>query len=170
MTKALDSLPIGHFVDFKGPIGKFEYLGKSACTIGGKGRKVKRLVMICGGSGITPVFQVLRAVLQDPEDGTRCLVVDGNREEGDIMCRKEIEGLVRGNEERCRVLHALSRPSEGWTGLRGRVSKELLEREVGRCRGDGEELVLVCGPEFLEKSVHGFLGELGWKDDDLLFF
>jgi nitrate reductase (NAD(P)H) len=71
MTKALDAVPCGHFVKFKGPIGKFEYLDKGNCEIGGKQRFVKRFIMICGGSGITPIFQVLRAVLNDPEDETR---------------------------------------------------------------------------------------------------
>ena len=35
---------------------------------------------------------------------------------------------------------------------------------------NGEELVLICGPGALEKSVHAILNEMGWKDEDLLFF
>jgi nitrate reductase (NAD(P)H) len=171
MTKALDAIPIGHFVDFKGPIGKFEYLGHGRCTISGKAREVKKFIMICGGSGITPIFQVLRAVLRDNDDPTKCLVLDGNRLEEDILCREEMDNLLVGNEERCRLLHALTRPSGSWKGLRGRVGKELLEKEVGTWEaGNGKELVLICGPESLEKSVHGFLGEMGWRDEDLLFF
>ncbi|KAH7383699.1 putative nitrate reductase [Cadophora sp. MPI-SDFR-AT-0126] len=171
MTKALDAIPVGHFVDFKGPIGKFEYLKNGHCTIGGKPRFVKRFVMICAGSGITPIFQVLRAVLNDPEDATKCLVLDGNRLESDILCREEIDGLVKGQEERCRLLYALTKPDENWKGLTGRVGKELLEKEVGKCESkDGEELVLICGPEALEKSVHRLLNEMGWSDQDLLFF
>ena len=171
MTKALDAIPCGHFVDFKGPIGKFEYLGKGKCEIGGKPRFVKRFIMISGGSGITPIFQVLRAVLKDSEDETRCLVLDGNRLEEDILCREDIDGLVKGNEERCRLLYSLTQPTDGWKGLKGRVGKELLEKEVGsRKVENGEELVLICGPESLEKSVHGYLNDMGWKDEDLLFF
>jgi nitrate reductase (NAD(P)H) len=171
MTKALDAIPIGHFVDFKGPIGKFEYLGRGSCTIGGKPRRVKRFVMICGGSGITPIFQVLRAVMKDAEDETKCLLLDGNRLEEDILCREDMDSLIKGNETRCRLLHALTQPTDSWTGLRGRVGKELLEKEVGRCENkEGEELVLICGPEALEKSVHRVLNQMGWKDEDLLFF
>ncbi|KAL2061775.1 hypothetical protein VTL71DRAFT_7153 [Oculimacula yallundae] len=171
MTKALDSIPVGHFVDFKGPIGKFEYLGQGRCKIGGRERAVKRFVMICAGSGITPIFQILRAVLSDERDETKCLVLDGNRLESDILCREEMDGLVRGKEGRCRLLYALTKPEESWKGLSGRMGKELLEKEVGECSSkDGDELVLICGPEALEKSVHGILNGLGWKDEDLLFF
>jgi len=171
MTKALDAIPIGHFVDFKGPIGKFEYLTRGNCTIGSKPRFIKRFIMICAGSGITPIFQVLRAVLSDPEDQTRCLVIDGNRLEQDILCKDDMDMLVRGKEDRCRLLYLLTQPSDGWQGLKGRVGKELLEREVGNCVAkNGEDLVLICGPEALEKGVHGFLNNMGWKDEDLLFF
>lgn len=170
MTKALDAIPLGHFVDFKGPIGKFEYKGRGRCEIGGKPRDVKRFVMICGGSGITPIFQVLRAVLKDRVDPTTCLLLDGNRLEEDILCKEELDSLLKGNEGRCKVVHALSKPSDTWTGVRGRVGKELLEKEVGQSDGMGDTLVLICGPEALEKGVHGLLGQLGWNDDDLLFF
>lgn len=170
MTKALDAISVGHFVDFKGPIGKFEYKGRGRCEIGAKERIVKRFVMICGGSGITPVFQVLRAVLKDPEDETRCLLLDGNRLEEDILCREDLDILLKGNESRCKLLHALTKPTDAWTGLRGRVGKELLEKEVGKSDLTEDTLVLICGPEALEKSVHGILSGLGWKDENLLFF
>jgi nitrate reductase (NAD(P)H) len=171
MTKALDAIPVGHFVDFKGPIGKFEYLGRGRCSISNKLRLVKRFIMICGGSGITPIFQVLRGVLKDKEDETKCLVLNGNRLEEDIPCREDMDQLMVGNEARCRLLHALTKPTDSWKGLRGRVGKELLEKEVGTCEAkNGEELALICGPEALEKAVHGFLNGMGWKDDDLLFF
>lgn len=170
MTKALDSLPLGHPVDFKGPIGKFEYLGNGECKIGGKLRTVKRFIMICAGSGVTPIFQVLRAVMQDKSDPTKCIVLDGNRAEEDILCRAEIDQLAQGNEHKATIIHTLTKPTETWTGLKGRVGTELLAKEVGTCLGNGEDLILICGPENLEKSVHSILGGLGWKDEDLLFF
>lgn len=170
MTQSLDSIPVGHFVDFKGPVGKFEYLGKGACTIGGKERRVKRFVMVCAGSGITPIFQVLRAVMKDKEDSTFCVVLDGNRIEEDILCKEELDAMVEGNSHKCRLLYTLSKPSESWTGLKGRMDQKLYEEEVGPCKGTGDELVLVCGPEPMEKSVRTIFTGLGWKEDDLLFF
>jgi nitrate reductase (NAD(P)H) len=167
MTKALDAIPTGHFVECKGPIGKFEYLGRGRCAVNGKERQVKRFFMICGGSGITPIFQVLRAVMQDKEDPTTCVVLDGNRLEEDILCREELDRFARENGERCNVLHTLTKGGENWEGLRGRIGKGLLEEYCGRSE---ESLVLVCGPEALEKSVHEGLGEMGWRDEEVLFF
>ncbi|EMR61814.1 putative nitrate reductase protein [Eutypa lata UCREL1] len=137
MTQALDSIPVGHFVDMKGPIGKFEYLGRGLCAISGHRRKVTRFIMVCAGSGITPIFQVLRAVMADRSDTTFCLVLDGNRAEEDILCKDDLDKMT----------------------------------EVGPCKTvNGEDLVLICGPEALQASIHTAFTDMGWKDDDLLFF
>lgn len=170
MTQALDSIPVGHFVEFKGPVGKFEYLGRGRCSIGGKERRVKKFVMVCAGSGITPIFQVLRAVMKDEEDETRCLVLDGNRVEEDILCREELDGLAAKNKEKCELIYTLTRPGPEWKGLKGRMDRGLFEGKVGPPPEDGQALVLICGPETMEKSVHEIFTGMGWKDEDLLFF
>ncbi len=167
MTKAMDALPIGHSVDFKGPIGKFEYLGKGKCSIGGSPKHVKSFIMICGGSGITPIFQVFRTVMQDRDDKTKCVVLDGNRLIEDILCKEELDVLAMGNEDRCKLLYTLTKAPENWKGLKGRISGQLVKEH---CTKDDETLVLICGPEALEKSIHVALLEQGWKDEQLLFF
>lgn len=167
MTKAMDSLPIGHFVDIKGPIGKFEYVGKGKCSINGTKKLVKSFVMICGGSGITPIYQVFRAVMQDREDKTRCVVLNGNRLVEDILCKEELDALAKGNDDRCKLLYTLTKGSEDWKGLRGRISGKLVEEH---CTRNDDTLVLICGPEALEKSIHIALLGQGWKDEQLLFF
>ncbi len=170
MTQALDAVPLGESVDFKGPVGKFEYLGRGRCTIGGAQRSVRRFVMICGGSGVTPIFQVLSAVTADPGDATACLVLDGNRVEEDILCRAELDVMAAQNPDRCRLVYTLSRPGAGWAGLCGRMDRALFEREVGKPDGSGGDLVLVCGPQPMETSVREIFRAMGWPDEDLLFF
>lgn len=167
MTKALDALPIGHGVDFKGPIGKFEYLGRGRCSINGMEREVKKFFMVCAGSGVTPIYQVFRAVMQDPEDKTHCVVLNGNRLFEDILCKEDLDRFAIGNDHRCRLLYTLTQAPEEWTGLRGRIGQALLTEHVSP---HSEAMVLICGPEALEKSVHSILNELGWNDGDLLFF
>lgn len=167
MSLAMDSLPIGHFIEMKGPIGKFEYKGKGLCLISGKERRIKSFVMICGGSGITPIYQVFRAVMRDAEDKTRCTVLDGNRLFEDILCKEELEALSEGNDAKCKVLHTLTKAPDHWTGLRGRITGKLVEEH---CIRDQETLVLICGPETMEKAMHTALREQGWTDDQLMFF
>ena len=167
MTKAMDALPLGHGVDFKGPIGKFEYHGRGLCSINARKRTIKRFAMICAGSGITPIFQVFRAVMRDKHDSTKCVVLNGNRLVEDILCKEDLDEMIKGNEDRAKILYTLTKAHDEWEGLRGRISGELFEKN---CTRDDETLVLVCGPEPLEKSIHRALGDLGWPDDQILFF
>lgn len=167
MTKAMEALPLGAGVDFKGPIGKFEYSGNGLCSVNEKHWSVKRFVMICGGSGITPIFQVFRAVMRDPRDITKCTVLNGNRLIEDILCKEELDDLLKGNEDRAEVLYTLTKAPETWNGLRGRINRELVEKH---CKRDKHTMILICGPEALEKSMHAALTDLGWKDEQLLFF
>ena len=167
MTKAMEALPIGHYVDFKGPTGKFEYIGRGRCSVNGNERTVNRFIMISGGSGITPIFQVFRAVMRDQEDKTRCICLNGNRLLEDILCKEDLDKYALDNGERCKLLFTLTQAPEGWTGLKGRIGAPLLEEHARRKDGS---MVLICGPEALEKSVHAILLQQGWSDSDILFF
>lgn len=167
MTTALDAVPIGTALEFKGPIGKFEYLGRGEATITGNRRTVSSFTMICGGSGITPIFQVFRAVMQDTDDSTFCTVLNGNRLEEDILCRQELDELASKKPSCCRVIHTLTKPTENWRGSRGRISKPLLQAEAAPTIGG---LALICGPEAMEASVRQILLSLGWDEKDLVFF
>jgi len=91
MTSVLEELQEGQEVTIKGPLGGFEYLGKGRARYRGVERKVDRFAMVCAGSGITPIYQVLRAVVEDEVDTTECVVVNGNRLQDDILCRKDLD-------------------------------------------------------------------------------
>lgn len=167
MTTALDSLSIGSFVEFKGPVGKFTYLGRGKVSLNGKQRSVKSFRMICAGSGITPIFQVLRAVMQDREDPTTCVVLDGNRTEEDILCKDNLDAFAATNSSKCSIIHTLTNASNSWTGLRGRISVHHLEEYIFPER---QSMVLICGPSRLEKSVGEILTKIGWDASDVVFF
>lgn len=167
MTMVLDKLPLGAEIDCKGPTGRFEYLGNGRVQISGKERKLRSFKMICGGTGITPIFQVLRAVMLDSQDPTNCVVLDGNRLEEDILCRDELDTYVRENSQRCTVVHTLSKASDSWNGRRGRISEELLAEYAAP---EEDSMVLLCGPEALEKSARKILLAQGWAESDLHFF
>ncbi|CAG8943566.1 unnamed protein product [Penicillium salamii] len=167
MTLALDKLPLGSAIDCKGPTGRFEYLGNGRVSISGKERQLRSFKMICGGTGITPVFQVLRAVMQDTQDPTRCTVLYGNRQEEDILCRSDLDAYVTLDKEKCNVVHTLTKGSDTWTGRRGRISEQSLAEYAAP---EEQSMVLVCGPGAMEKSARAILLAQGWNESDLHFF
>jgi nitrate reductase (NAD(P)H) len=167
MSQAMDALPIGQYIEMKGPIGKFEYLGHGRCTVQGTERTVRSFIMISGGSGITPIYQVFRCIMQNPKDDTKCVILNGNRQVEDILCKPELDQLANGNDHRCKLIYTLTKATEDWRGLRGRIDANLVDQH---CEKSEDTLVLICGPEALEKTMHKVLLEKGWTDDQLLFF
>lgn len=75
MLQHLDSLQLGSIIEVKGPLGHMEYLGKCIFTVHGKPKFAKKLTMIAGWTGITPIYQVMQAILKDPEDMTEMHLV-----------------------------------------------------------------------------------------------
>lgn len=164
MSKALHALSIGDVADFKGPIGKFEYHGRGYCSINKRKKKFNQFGMICAGSGITPIYQVLHSIMNDAADETKCTLLNGNRTADDILCRDNIDALINGSAE---VVYTLTQATEEWDGRKGRIDADLISRY---CKRDESTLILVCGPDALEKSVAMALREQGWRDEQILFF
>lgn len=125
LTQHLDSLKVGDTVDFKGPLGEIEYRGRGLFLIHGKERRVKEVAMVAGGSGITPMYQVVKNALEDPQDSTRFHLVFGNRNVEDILLRQELDALAKAHPARFRLRHQLSdAPKDTWDGPRGRISEK----------------------------------------------
>jgi cytochrome-b5 reductase len=74
ISRYLSLLTIGQQVKIKGPKGKFHYHSKLAPS----------LLMIAGGTGITPMYQIIKSSVQDPKDTTQLSLIYANVEEDDI--------------------------------------------------------------------------------------
>lgn len=73
MSQYLEQLKIGDMIEVSGPKGKLTYVGKGVIHIKHRVkdpkpeiRKANKIVMIAGGTGITPMLQVLRYALMEP--------------------------------------------------------------------------------------------------------
>ncbi|KAH9810450.1 hypothetical protein DFH28DRAFT_986049 [Melampsora americana] len=80
MSVALSKVKVGDQIDMKGPLGSFIWLKDGACSWKGEPRHSRNLALICGGSGVTPIIQVIRGVLEDETDSeTKMWLIDANR-------------------------------------------------------------------------------------------
>ncbi|KAK4394419.1 Nitrate reductase [NADH] [Sesamum angolense] len=103
MSQYLDSLELGSLVGVKGPLGHIEYNGKGYFTVYGKQKFAKKLAMIAGGTGITPIYQVMQAILKDPEDDTEMYLVYANRTEDDILLNDELDAWAEKYPDKVKV-------------------------------------------------------------------
>lgn len=97
----LESLEVGDTVDVKGPIGHFHYDRPGHYKNHKLESEVKRINMIAGGTGLTPMYQVMKAILSDPADLTELRLLYANQTEADILLRPELEALAKTHPDRC---------------------------------------------------------------------
>eukprot|EP00971_Amphidinium_carterae_P049067 966956-Amphidinium_carterae.1 len=65
----LDAMKPGDYIDVSGPLGSFEYLSGGFFKLSNRTVQKQYVAMIAGGSGLTPMLQILRAALRDKRVG-----------------------------------------------------------------------------------------------------
>jgi cytochrome-b5 reductase len=171
MSQHLDSLKVGDTIDMKGPKGHLEYLGQGNFTVKQmrkplETRKAKHFGMIAGGTGITPMLQVLHAIFRDAKDTTTTAsLLFANQTEDDILVREELEALTKEFPNRFKLHYTLDRPpADNWNYSTGFVSKDMVQNHVLKNKNadDGMTQVLMCGPPpMLKFACIPALEELG---------
>ncbi|OVA08942.1 Oxidoreductase [Macleaya cordata] len=145
MSQYLDSLTLGSTIEIKGPLGHIEYTGRGNFTVHGKHKFAKRLAMIAGGTGITPIYQVIQAILKDPEDETEMYVVFANRTEDDILLWEELDAWAEKYSDRLKVWYVVGETlREGWKYSVGFITEHILREHIPEA--SDETLALACGP------------------------
>ncbi|XP_062110766.1 nitrate reductase [NADH]-like [Humulus lupulus] len=168
MSQYLESLSLGSFLDVKGPLGHIEYLGRGQFSVHGQPKFAKKLAMLAGGTGITPIYQVVQAILKDPEDDTEMFVVYANRTEDDILLKEELDGWAR-KCDRFKVWYVVESAKEGWEYSTGFITEGILRKHIPE--GSNDTLALTCGPPpMIQFAVQPNLEKMNYDKDSLLIF
>ena len=129
-----------------------------------KPNQYSHVTMIAGGSGITPLYQLTRAILRNPEDKTRISLVYANNSEEDILLKKEFDALAQKHPDRFQRLYTVKKTSSEGEGLyeTGHVTKEMLAKVMPHRLSESNVKVLVSGPPAMIESIAGSKGMGGW--------
>ncbi|KAH9836836.1 uncharacterized protein C8Q71DRAFT_707679 [Rhodofomes roseus] len=163
MTVGFHQLQLGDALEMKGPLGSFVLLGHNLISLRGVSRKVTEFGLVCGGSGITPILQVLRGVLHDPAlEHTRIWLIDANRTEEDILCREELDRLhAEHGDHRFHLHYTVSVTPSGWPHSVGRITDAMLEEHLPV--PSERAMVLACGPDgMIKHTLKPGLQRCGW--------
>jgi len=171
MTQHLESLTIGDSIDVRGPSGLLVYQGRGLFDIkedkkgDSKQFRAAKVSMIAGGTGITPMLQLIRAVFRDPDDNTCLSLLFANQSEDDILLRKELEEVAEEHPERFKLWYTVDRPTEGWKYSSGFINAEMIEKSLFPPSSDN--LVLLCGPPpMINFACNPNLDKLGYSQSN----
>jgi len=177
MSNHLCTAPIGTMVDFKHIIFNVKLQAPF---------KPKKIGMIVGGTGITPMIQGLHAILGNKENDKEVSVLYGSRNSSDILGKELLDNWEKshGDNEKggkFTVTHVLSHEEEksDWNGTKGFITKELIkEKFAGPEEGD-DVMIFVCGPPIMydifcgprsDTEVTGILKDMGYSAEQVYKF
>lgn len=112
------SLTVGQTIKVRGPKGAFVYTPNM----------VRHFGMIAGGTGITPMLQVIRAIVRGRATGDKTEVdlIFANVTAQDILLKEDLDALAK-QDSGIRVHYVLDKPEEGWTGGVGYVTADMID-------------------------------------------
>ncbi|GMH32569.1 hypothetical protein BSKO_00403 [Bryopsis sp. KO-2023] len=159
MSQYIDKLDVGDRIFVKGPKGKFAY-----------GRNMKKtLGMLCGGTGITPMYQVLTHILSDPNDKTRIQMIYANVTPDDILLQRDLDRLTAKHPMRFDVYYVIEKSApDNWKGGVGYISKDMIKEHCPAPSGD--IMMLTCGPTPMTDAMNTTLDEMGYTVDQKFKF
>ncbi|XP_049864952.1 NADH-cytochrome b5 reductase 2 isoform X2 [Pectinophora gossypiella] len=170
MSQHLENMKLGDTIDVRGPSGRLQYADKGSFLIK-KMRKdpptkinVKKVNMIAGGTGITPMLQLVRHICQDANDHTQLALLFANQTEEDILLRKELEEYERNYPSQFKLWYTLDRPNEGWKYSTGFINDTMISEHMFQKSDD--TMVLMCGPPpMINFACTPALEKLGFKEE-----
>ena len=157
MTQYLDKLEIGHTIEVSGPSGNLIYKDNGLFDIRTRKpepfvtRHVRHLGLIAGGTGITPMYQILNEILKEQTSIVPGQHVDikiwllfANQTEEDILLREELEQLAASNSDRFKLWYTVDRNNEEWKYSKGFINDLMLKEHMPPPSDD--VLICICGP------------------------
>lgn len=152
ISKHLASLAVGQSIRVRGPKGAFTY----------RPNMVRHFGMIAGGTGITPMLQVVKAIVRGRKAGDRTQVdlIFANVTKQDILLKEDLDALA-AEDTGFRVHYVLDKPPEGWTGGVGYVTADMISQWLPKPADDVK--ILLCGPPPMVSGLKKTTEALGFK-------
>lgn len=113
-------------------------------------------VFFAGGSGITPIYSIIKTLLMK-DINYQLKLIYANRNENSIIFKNELAALEQKHSNRFTVTHILSEASGGWNGMQGRLDKDKMNAFLGNSDNYPVEQTqyYICGPSpFMELVQH----------------
>ncbi|XP_059144365.1 NADH-cytochrome b5 reductase-like [Physella acuta] len=133
--------------------------------------KFDRLLMLCAGTGVAPMCQVISSILEDENDETHLKLLYASKSYKYLMAKNEIDEWSR--YWNFSSIFALSQEPEvvnysykhGEKIHKGRINKDFVTTHAG---GDNSKLlVLVCGPPSFSRDMLKYVKDLGIPESSI---
>lgn len=145
-----DTLNVGDSVEIMEAMGNFKVEPDATTS--------KTYVFVGAGSGITPLFSMIKTLLHS-EPQSRIYLIYGSRNEQQIIFKKALDEMEHSFSDRFKVVHVISQSGPTWVGYKGRINQAsivfYLKQELGI--NIPEAHYYICGPGQMMQEVKNSL-------------
>ena len=205
MSFFLDNMIPGDSILMRGPKGTMTYEGCGRFVVhktskkAEERREAKHIVLLCGGTGITPMLRVARGELDkldkqgtkgknkattkkvgDEGEGANVTLLFANSTDGDVPLKPEFDRLQEEHPDRFKVVYIASKVEGGERGEdRVKAWKDNGKNEIGRLSVDmlkrhvpttNPTQFLICGPPGFVKALLENLKAMGYDESSWFIF
>ncbi len=118
--------------------------------------KPKHYFLFAGGSGITPLFSIIKTVLTS-DSKNKITLFYANRDESSIIYHKELKKW-KDQHKGFNIVHILSKKKTPWCNIHGRLEIKHLEKYFSDISiNNSNHLYYLCGPIGFMQTVQDFL-------------
>lgn len=173
MSQHLEQMKIGDTIDIRGPSGRLIYKGHGKFSIKLLRKDppvdydVKKVVMLAGGSGITPMLQLITAITKDTTDETQVSLLFANQTEKDILLKDELDEVAKNHPDKVKLWYTVDTSGDNWPYSTGHINADMIKDHMFPPSPD--TIVLMCGPPpMINFACNPNLDKLGY-DSKLRF-
>jgi len=158
-THLHDTMSVGDCIEMKGPVGTFKLRREDTSTV----------LMLAGGTGITPLLSVATSILRNPISQVNVYMIVANRTSDDVILMDELNSLSQEFPDRFRVCFTVSRlPLVDWGYESGRISETMIAKYAPKV--DDKTQVLICGPRPMCLDMFSLTSKMGYNKTSTFAF
>lgn len=163
MSELVNNWEVGDEIPWRGPFGTFSYTKNS----------FKCIVLLAAGTGIAPLYQVIRTIVADDEDETILVLLYSSKTFNDILLRLELLELT--SQWNFSMKHFLSQENDlGKKKYREHVeAHRMTKQDVKLTIQNGpfsSTLLLICGTKSFVKDMINCGKDVEINDDCMFIF
>ncbi|KAF0975172.1 hypothetical protein FDP41_005925 [Naegleria fowleri] len=179
MSQKLSKIKIGDTISARGPFGLEELSERVLSST--------KIIMICIGSGITPMYQIIKYVAKEIEEKTlmklrKMILLYGNKTMQDIILEQNLTSIskeVSKGDFSLEIFHKVSREPQDYLNTfstenvhyeAGRMDKLFLSKHASDTQVDHSCLFFICGTDEFVQQTKQFLSNNGHSQQNIIAF
>ena len=153
-----DTYQVGQKIKVMGAMGTF--------TTRFDRNQTRQLVLIGGGSGITPLYSIIKSTL-NLEPKTKVLLIFANKSSADIIFKEELVKLSK-QFKNFNWINILEQDDEITPAdYLGRPTESMLHSIIEESNLSAQTHFFICGPEAMMKIIKGGLEQFGIRSEQI---